>query len=336
VKTRVDGSWVDVSKVHARVGGSWVEAKEVFVRAGGAWQSAWAGGFAATITTNQTNLSLRTWAVANGWDGNTPAVITIASGVVISGDTAANSTAALTINGSWPGGVTLINNGTIVGCGGNGGRAPTVRFTYDWDGGSYWEYGGLNCVYSAGVSGQTGGRALLVSVACTIENNGTIAGGGGGGRAGRSAGAIHDFEPGLAGSRASGGNGGRSSNVNSSGGTVGPMSRYNEYEDAWDDYGVITAGQAGLAGTFSSAGTRTAQPSWASNNNMSARGTDGGHGGDWGAGGGSPIYNPSAGDSGDGYHCTQSLQPAGAAGQAVNGNSHITWATTGTRLGPIT
>lgn len=119
--------------------------------------------FFATIATNQTNLNLRDWAIANGWNGTSSIVITIAGGVnILSNNT---GIVALTINGSWPNGVTLINNGNIVGRGGNGGiggRAPAER----------------------GGNGTAGGTALSVLVSASINNISNIAGGGGGGGGG--------------------------------------------------------------------------------------------------------------------------------------------------------
>jgi hypothetical protein len=120
--------------------------------------------FSFSITTTQTDANLRTLAVSAGWDQSSAVQATINSGVSINGSVAANSTAALTIDGSWPGGVTLINNGSIVGRGGNGSTASP----------------GINPQNA----GTAGGRALLVSVAVTLQNNGTIAGGGGGGGCG--------------------------------------------------------------------------------------------------------------------------------------------------------
>jgi len=113
--------------------------------------------YAYTITTNQVDLNLRTHALADGWDGTTALAVTLDTGIYISGSVAGNSTAALTIDGSFPAGVTFINNGIVAGRGGTGG--------------------------TSGVVGQAGGLALAVSSAISIENNGTVAGGGGGGGA---------------------------------------------------------------------------------------------------------------------------------------------------------
>jgi hypothetical protein len=114
-----------------------------------------ANAFAATITSNQTNLNLRTWAIANGWNGTTAATITINSGVYIY--STSTGTAGMTIDGSWPSGVTVINNGFILGCGGTGGM---------------------------NAAGSAGGNAISLGTSVTITNNSYIAGGGGGGGSG--------------------------------------------------------------------------------------------------------------------------------------------------------
>lgn len=128
-------------------------------------------GFFATITTNQLNLNLRTWALANGWNGSSPATITVAPGVYIWSDS--TSTPALTINGSWAGGITLINQGYIMGKGGNGG-GPT-GYAGSIGGGAglwYWQ------------DATSGGPAISLGLSVTINNtyaSAYIGGGGGGG-----------------------------------------------------------------------------------------------------------------------------------------------------------
>lgn len=176
--------------------------------------------FSASISSNQTDLNLRSWALSNGWNGTVAATITINSGVIISGSVEGNSTAALTIDGSWPGGVTLVNNGVIVGRGGTGGngRGATV-----------------------GTAGGIGGTALTASVAVSINNTGTIAGGGGGG-----GGAGYLLPPGgddtTAYNNGCGGGGGASSNTIAAGGTGGTTGVY------------FVVGNPGGSGTYNSAG----------------------------------------------------------------------------------
>lgn len=171
--------------------------------------------FSFTISSGQTNANLRTLAVNAGWPGTSKVIATIGSGIYISSNS--TGTPALTVNGSFPNGIELINNGLIVGMGGSGGTGPSVNSAEAASGGS---------------AGNTGGLALSVSVALTLNNAGTIAGGGGGGGGGR---AGCDDGNNLGGG---GGGGGRSSNAANSAGGAGGTS----------------AGGAGGTGTVSSAG----------------------------------------------------------------------------------
>lgn len=254
--------------------------------------------FAYTITTNQTDLNLRTLALANGWNGVYPAQITVGSGVSINGSVAANSTPALTIDGSWPNGVTLINNGSILGRGGNGGNGA-----------------------SSPTAGTAGGRALQVSVAASVDNVGTIAGGGGGGGGGRSSSGFSSNcdmgESSCSGSTGGGGGGGggRSSvGLNASGGAAGSSFGCTSQTNA-------SAGQAGTSTAPGNGGSGGFGGGCVCPNCNSGLGGTGGAGGAYGTAG-----NTGGGTSGG---------AGGAAGQAVNGNSNITWVAFGTRLGTI-
>ena len=72
--------------------------------------------FKFTVSSNQTNTNLRTLAVNAGWDQSSAVEATIGSGVYVYSNSTA--TPALTVDGTWPKGVSLINNGYIVGMGG--------------------------------------------------------------------------------------------------------------------------------------------------------------------------------------------------------------------------
>lgn len=252
--------------------------------------------FVYTITTNQTDLNLRTLALANGWNGIFPAQITVGSGVSINGSVAANSTPALTIDGSWPNGVTLINNGSILGRGGNGGNG------------------------SNGV-GTAGGRALTASVACSINNIGTIAGGGGGGGGGRGGGVSIQCDMDTTSCNTTapggGGGGGRSSvGFNASGGSGGGTGTCNGSASG-------SAAGAGQAGTSTAPGNGGGGASIGSCSCINCSFGSGGAGGAGGAYGTAGTVGGLSGGAG------------GAAGQAVNGNANITWVAFGTRLGTI-
>lgn len=246
--------------------------------------------FTFTISANTSNANLASLATAAGWDGSSNLQATINSGVYVY--STSTGTPALTISGSFPAGVTLINNGYIVGRGGNGGAGRSVS--------GFSGYGGSN--------GGTGGNALTVSTACTVENNGTIAGGGGGGGGGRATYKnvfIGDWNT-YYHYGGSGGGGGRTGLSNSSGGAGGAAS----------GGAGGSAGIAGGAGTSSSAGA-----------GGGGYGGFGGNGGNWGAGGATGGYG--SGTSVGGPYA------GGGGGSAVSGNSNITWTATGTRTGAI-
>jgi hypothetical protein len=232
--------------------------------------------FSFTISSNYSSpQNLRSLALAAGWNGSDPVLAT--NTAIISSDT--TGTAALTINGSFPGGVILINNGTVVGMGGAGGAG-----------------GGQS---SGAVSGSAGGTALSVSVAVSINNtSGTFAGGGGGGGGGSAGGSGGVLGGG------GGGGGGRTGLTNSAAGAGGSARE---------------PGGAGSAGTYSAAG--------GGGNRARSQGGNGGSGGDWGSVGVNGVLGT------DPFH--QNFGVGGAAGNAITGNSNITWIATGTRLGPI-
>lgn len=263
-----------------------------------------ANAFSTTITTNQVDLDLRAYAVTAGWNESSSLEVTIDTGVVCSAST--TSAYGVTISGSFPGGVTLINNGYILGRGGNGG-------------GGYVGYLGT----SGGLPGGGGGPALSVSSLVTIDNtNGTIGGGGGGGSGGGAAVAYGYNIPGSAGG--GGGGGGRSNaGYNSSGGAAGIANNAGSRS---------VYGNPGNGGTYNAAGTGGAYKfKYTDLSGQYARGGFGGNGGDWGASG-------NAGANGfvyTGGGATSAAGAAGGGGSAVVGNSNITWTATGTRYGAI-
>lgn len=220
--------------------------------------------FAFTISTNQTNANLRSLAIAAGWGGSSNVVATINAGVIISSNS--NGTPALTINGSFPGGVSLVNNGTIVGMGGNGA-------------------GGGNRS-SFGANAGSGGTALSVSTATSVTNNGTLAGGGGGGAGGQSKQAANGKTFVFAGG--GGGGGGRSSNAaNTSGGAGGTGNDSNGVSGTGGSYasaggggnggsaGSAVGGKGGAGGAWGSSGSPESGGSGGSNYNGGSAGSGG-------------------------------------------------------------
>lgn len=259
-----------------------------------------ANEFGLTIAADASNINVATAATAAGWNGSSKLTVTINSGVYVSATSTGN--AAMTISGSFPGGLFVVNNGYIVGMGGAGGNGKSISFSIP----SPTEYGGTN--------GGAGGTALSVSSAVSFTNNGTIAGGGGGGGGGAiSAGNV---DPPSWNSSGAGGGGGRSGKTNSAAGVGGAASNSVGYSNY--------IGNSGTAGTYTSAGSGGAQYNWYCRHNGA-----GGAGGGWGAGG-------SGGGSGWGDNTgTRYGTGGGSAGACLTGNSNITWVATGTRLGSI-
>ena len=258
--------------------------------------------FAFTISANQTNADLRTLAINAGWNQSTKVVATINGGVFISSN--GTGTTALTISGSFPGGVELINNGTIAGMGGAGGIGASPA--------------------TAGTAGAAGGLALSVSSAVSITNNGTIGGGGGGGGGGQAvtirfaSGGDRAFTD----MRGGGGGGGHSGTTNSAGGGL-----------TGSDWGLwVTANPvAGSAGTSGGAGAGGAG---GASSYVPCNGGAGGGGGTRGAAG-ATGGNVTRGDGG-GFTGALGPYSGGSGGGAVSGNANIYWFATGTRLGAIT
>jgi hypothetical protein len=250
--------------------------------------------FLFTIASNQTNANLRTLAINAGWNQSSTVIATINSGVYVSSNS--TGTPALTINGSFPGGVSLINNGLILGMGGNGGNGSSAYLS----GAAY-----------TGTAGAGGGLALSVSVATTITNNNIIGGGGGGGGGGRGAASFDPCSGSWYPQIGGGGGGGQSSAAANSAGGV-------PYADPL--FGFNLAPYYGGAGTSGGAG--------AGGSRSSTMAGVGGSGGSWGAGG-------ATGGSGSGGSQASGPYGGGAGGGAVSGNANITWLATGTRYGSI-
>jgi len=268
--------------------------------------------FPFTISSNQTNANLRSLALAAGWGGTNQVIATINSGVYVSSNS--TGTPALTVNGSFPAGVSIINNGVIVGMGGAGGAAGGAG-----NGPSQTAY--------PGSAGSAGGLALSVSVATSITNNNIIAGGGGGGGGGAGGAYGENTKSGFQYTNLSGGGGGGGQS------SAAANSNYGGYSSIYA-YGVPIAG-TGTVGTSSAAGSGGAAgwyPDTASYYRIYSGA--GGNGGGWGSTGsaGSSWGSP------NGYTLLNVQGPysGGSGGAAVSGNSNITWVATGTRYGSIT
>lgn len=235
--------------------------------------------FNPTISSNTTNYNLRNAAIAAGWDGvkKLKGTVTINSGVYVystSTGTPAFST------GSLPAGsdVTVVNNGTILGRGGNGGSSP---------------------VRGNGSPGSSGGVGFYATSGIKVTNNGRISGGGGGGGGG---GGITNADYG-------GGGGGGIGNGSAGGGTCyngcatsgtlttnGAGGGYGQYGIScgydMSYWGYRYSGRGGNGGTYGSTGI-SGNPAydWCSYDSSIYQYTNGANGGAGGGGGAAVVGN---------------------------------------------
>lgn len=246
-------------------------------------------GFAFTISSNTQEANLNTLATAAGWNGTDILIANVASGVYLWSNNTANP--GLLINVA---NCIVINNGYIIGRGGNGAS-----------------YAG---------SGQAGGPAINVtSAGTTIQNNSGayIAGGGGGGGSAKDG---TDSDRAAGGGGAGGGVGGTGySGSGSTPGAIGQLaangtsynySTFVGYAGTGGSHGGAGGGIGsgeGSGGPGSSSISGGRQP-WGTTNSGGGSGSiRGGQGGFWGQ----------AGTTGSGY----SLTAAGVGGAAISGTS---------------
>ena len=281
------------------------------------------------ISSNSQQLSLSPTTFTNYVAGKSDIIITVNSGVYVWSDS--TSVAGLTINGGLNAGDTLklVNNGYIIGKGGQGGDA--INFPY---------YG------PNAPAATSGGPALSIFNNITIDNLSYIAGGGGGGAGNRSL-----PESGVlcgGGGGAGGGNGGRGSNnggfrqgTGGTGGSIG-NSGGNGTRPAGGGGGRILPGTGGIATQNSAGQGGGAGGSGGSNfypvgaggsaNNpgvslpdFGAAVINGGAagGGGWGASGGTTSFGGG-------------LMSAGTGGKAINLNGYsVTYITTSNVWGAV-
>lgn len=251
----------------------------------------------ATISSNTNNYTVNTAKAPGYSSGKTDFTLTINGGIVVS--STSTGSYAMTVDTSWAAGdtVTIVNNGTILGRGGNGGT-----------GGGLSQFPNENA--APGSAGGGGGPALNVNRAITMNNSsGRISGGGGGGGGGQ--GYIMRPEGTL---NFAGGGGG--------GGGIGTGSGGSGASNAW---GIPNGGSTGNAGSGTAAG----------NGGGGGNGVNGPAGS--GGAGGSYASSGSTGNTGAGGDQNVGPYSGGAGGAAIVGNSNITYTPggTGTRNGSI-
>lgn len=286
------------------------------------WQDVKSFSFSATIIADTLNYNIRTAAVAGGWNGVVPLIanITIISGVTVG--SSSNGTASFDTGAPFPNGssLNLVNDGVIMGRGGNGGNGGVLNGT-------------SGALITAGGAGGSGGTGLVAQYELSVTNNGTIAGGGGaGGGGGGYADTYNAWSMGAGG----GGGGMGSSSTTAALAGVGAGGTSN-----W-------TGSAGTIGTKTAAGvggngsTQIANPSFLPTN----RGGNGGALGSAGGNGLTAFYNSATGVYDQVYMSVTTADTTamshsgtcglgGAAGSCTVGNTNINWITTGTRSGAL-
>ena len=256
--------------------------------------------FVDTITANTADYDVRTEAEAFGWDGQTPldATITILAGIYVYSTTTSEPAfkyAGLPDNTI----VKLINNGSIIGKGGNGGT-------------------GLS-------NGQNGGPAIVLNslpLYLTNTASGFIAGGGGGGGGG------NDPFAGLVPTTANAGGGGGAGGGNGGAGMTFPLNGGQPSNSAGGAGGL--PGQVGSTGSGASAaggGGGRVTPGTAGAGAQAVAGAL--------SGTAVPGTGGGAGGGGGAFAFDGTLQPAaGRAGSGGAANANGGDATQATRFGP--
>lgn len=229
--------------------------------------------------------------------GKTIAIFTI-TGVIGSSSTSSH---ALDVDASWAAGdeVFIINNGYIVGRGGNGGFGG---------GDQGWMF----------QPGAAGGPALRAQRLTSITNNGTIGGGGGGGGGGSNGyvGVANKNGQGSTTYAATGGGGG-----GGAGQYGGGPGQNGDGPGNWFDVGgggLFTGGSGSLVSGGGGGG----------GGGYGFYGLYGGSGGTGGALGQPGAIGNAGTNNGPG-------RDGGSAGRAITGNSNIIWTVPGIRLGSI-
>jgi hypothetical protein len=248
-----------------------------------------------TIASNTTGYNLKTAASSAGYQAGITDINLTVNSGVYLGSTASGANYALTVSGFASGDIINVTNNGYII--GAGGKGGN----------------GGRATASRAPSGAEGGRAIYTNFPMTITNNGTIAGGGGGGGGG---GACKSHGGSLTGCGASGGGGGAGYVT----GIYGSGSN-----------GINGNGSNGTSGGFTSAGTGggiTYAFGGQQSGSYSGAAGNGGTLGMDGSNGQRSVSNYYDWVDMDGGY-------GGTRGYYAVGNSNITWAKAGTRLGRV-
>jgi hypothetical protein len=155
---KIGGVWKKTNKGYVKVAGTWKPLKAAYVRVSGSWKKIYTGTIVLSNAAAVSNYDL--FAAAGSPSGPVDLIFTN-TGTIYSTSTAV---AALSVIGFAAGStITIINQGYIIGMGGNGGDGGSSSSNY-------------------GQPGGAGGPAISLGLNVTIDNTaGYIFGGGGGG-----------------------------------------------------------------------------------------------------------------------------------------------------------
>jgi hypothetical protein len=316
------GVWQEVKNVFVHDGGVWKEAKEGYVNDSGVWRKFFVNSFiyTHTITANTADYNLRAALISAGWDQVRPVdvTLTIASGVYLFATS--TSAYAFTTGFPFPSGsiLRLINHGLIVGRGGQGGAGSPLR--------------------SPGQPGLSGGPALLAQYPITISNTNIIGGGGGGGGGGGWGGWRSDIIGSWSGIGGSGGGAGRGA---APGGAAGHPYASSSGGGSVATYTPPVSGGSSSLAAAANGGPQSYVNVIYFNNQGQIFSQDKLYGGAGGNGGGLGSFGTQGGTGIDLLGGVNRPKEefiggsGGAPGNAVVGNSFISWAIVGQRLGPI-
>lgn len=289
---KVSGTWVEVPLIHYKIGGAWKRVHEKitpFI-------------FNQTISVNTYGYNLRESAILAGWNTTDPliATVTVNVGVVVGAENYQNFGFSSGLSFPQASKLTLINNGTIAGMGGQG--APS----------------GIARQFTDARDGFRGGTAIFLNLPTVLINNGSILAAGGGGGGGGTL-ATQDFTSWW---RGASGGGGRGANTSLPGVLDDLNAGFGFNPDGLaDDF-------AGSGGTLTTSGVGCSESGFGSESGFDYGGS-GGVGGAIASAGADGILGNSSGELRRYY----AFGKGGAAGKAIVGKSFITYEVTGTITG---
>ena len=290
-----------------------------------------------TIDTTRQNYSVYNSAISTGAyvAGKSDIVVTINSGIYVGSYSV--SEPAMTVEDTFTSGdtITINNNGTISGAGGFGGVGGDITY--------YLQFIGFNTIFESfsatnGGNGQSGGTALRVLFATTVNNGSVITGGGGGGGGGGGFGGNRAVNPGVKNTpyqpflNSGPGGGGGAGYLRGDRGVAGFIN--TNTESGVYQYGATNGANGsmlngGASGNYFGADGYSGSGGSGGGGSQGSNGTAGITPGDSGAGLAMTVFYKSEG------LITASGGAGGPAGSYIVGNNNVTWAVTGTRYGNI-